>query len=44
MFSVNKGLAYDGYSDKWLAETQRYDLLLDWWNQETIISLPKNIF
>ena len=37
--SQKKGLTFDGFSDVWLKNTWRFDLLADLWNQTSINQL-----
>lgn len=36
-----KAITFDGYSDKWIKTTKRWDLLNMFWNQQFINSAPK---
>ena len=38
--SKKKAITFDGFNDKWFAETERWDLLSSLWNKD-ILNLPK---
>ena len=42
--SSNKAISFDGFSDKWFKETQRWDLLANWWTTPNMNSLNDIIF
>jgi hypothetical protein len=42
--SSNKGITSDGFSDCWFKDTERRDLLMDWWNSDLMQKLNDEIF
>jgi len=40
----NKGITNDGYSDTWLKNTTRRDLICNWWNPTSLKLLGEGIF
>jgi len=34
--SRKKAVSFDGFSDKWINETEKWYLLNDWWNNTTM--------
>ncbi len=40
--SYNKALTLDGWSDAWIKKTERWDLLANLWNQESMALLRKS--
>ena len=42
--SSGKGITSDGFSDYWFKDTERLDLLIDWWNIGIMCKLNDQIF
>ena len=42
--SSDKGITSDGFSDSWFKDTEKRDLLMDWWNTDIMHKLNDQIF
>ena len=42
-FSYDKAQTFDGFSDKWIRNTERWDLLSDMWNNYTVSKLKDSL-